>query len=56
MYISPQLRDNALHTAVPLIPGAEEVSMEREAGDKWDWMREAGAGGKGTKYRLSMFW
>ena len=53
------MRDNAQHPALPLvIPEAEAVTEareERDKGDKWDWMREAGAGG-GTRYRLSMYW
>ena len=57
--VFPKLRDNAQHPALPLvIPEAEAVTEAREAreaGDKWDWMREAGAGG-GTRYRLSMYW
>ena len=54
--VFPKLRDNAQHPALPLvIPEAEVVTGAREAGDKWDWMREAGAGG-GTRYRLSMYW
>ena len=50
----PKLRDNAQHPALPLvIPEAEVEAGVR--GDKWDWMREAGAGG-GTRYRLSIYW